>query len=61
MGTVTTGREIAARCVAALSMLVGLPAGATDYVAKPFTIKKLLGTIEKYTVHARAEGAAETE
>ena len=26
--------------------------GATDYVAKPFTIKKLLGTIEKYTVNA---------
>lgn len=23
--------------------------GATDYVAKPFTIKKLLGTIERYT------------
>lgn len=23
--------------------------GATDYVAKPFTIQKLLATIEKYT------------
>ena len=34
--------------------------GATDYVAKPFTIKKLLGTIEKYTVHA-AEGASAEE
>ena len=30
--------------------------GATDYVAKPFTIKKLLETVEKYI--ARTEGAS---
>jgi HD-like signal output (HDOD) protein/CheY-like chemotaxis protein len=37
--------------------------GATDYVAKPFTIKKLLGTIEKYTIHAgqSADSAEETQ
>jgi len=29
--------------------------GATDYVAKPFTIKKLLGTIEKYTIGVSAD------
>lgn len=29
--------------------------GATDYVAKPFTIKKLLGTIEKYTGKPESE------
>lgn len=29
--------------------------GATDYVAKPFTIKKLLGTIEKHTIKAGEE------
>ena len=34
--------------------------GATDYVAKPFTIKKLLGTIEKYTVHEGAEATEES-
>jgi DNA-binding response OmpR family regulator len=29
--------------------------GAAAYVAKPFTIKKLLGTIEKYTIKASAD------
>jgi HD-like signal output (HDOD) protein/CheY-like chemotaxis protein len=33
--------------------------GATDYVAKPFTIKKLLGTIEKYTIKASEDGSVE--
>ena len=35
--------------------------GATDYVAKPFTIKKRLGTIEKYTIHAAAEASSEDD
>jgi len=35
--------------------------GATDYVAKPFTIKKLLGTIEKYTIHSGAGSASVSE
>ena len=36
------------------SVTEAMSAGATDYVAKPFTIRKLIGRIEKYTTEAAA-------